>query len=285
MRATASRRAGNHQFPTSALTNGILSNDKMKEQEGKKATPQPAKSSGLFGAKMDSATRRLLTPREQWTPAQKRADKRAEDAAHAQGSIWYEQMLALLRAGDLAGAVQAITPSPGGPYVNQAVEAVARAQVQAGELLAAVATAQRLPYPDTKGEVIGAVVHVLVQRGDLVAAQWLAATVTGFRYVDVMKRIAEAQQQAGDTEAARLTLRQARERAEGFSEGDMKNGYFRSYYLSDLAKAQVQAGDVAGAIHTAQLITHQEEQGWALRAIAEGTLRWSIYAGQFRAVV
>ncbi len=113
--------------------------------------------------------------------------------------------------------------------------------------------------------------QVLLQRGDVTGAQWLAATVTGFRYVSVMKHIAAAQQQAGNVEAARRTLVQAREYAEGFSEGDMKNGYFRSYYLSDIAKAQVQVGDVAGAAYTAQLITHQEEKGWALRAIEEGT--------------
>jgi hypothetical protein len=244
-------------------------NDKTKKQEGKKVTPTSVKSPSLFGTKSDPAIVRLMTPREQWTPAQKRADKRAEAAAYAERNIWYEQLLELLRAGDLAGAVQAINPSPGGPYSNQAVEAVARAQVQAGELLAAVATAQRLPHADAKGEMIGAVVQVLVQRGDIAAAQWLAATVTGFRYVDVMKQVAAAEQQAGDMEAARHTLVQARERAKGFSEGDSRSGYFRSYYLSDIAKAQVQLGDVAGASYTAQLITHQEEQEWALRAIAE----------------
>ena len=248
----------------------MLSNE-TKKPKGKKSTPQSGENPNFLTAEPDPATLRLLTPREQWTPAQKRADKRAEDAARAQGAIWYEQLLELIRTGDLAGAVRAISPIPGGHYFSQAVEAVARAQVRAGELLAAVATAQRLPYPDQKGEVLGAVVQVLVQRGDIAAAQWLAATVTGFRYVDVMKQIAAAQQQAGDVGAARHTLVQARERAEGFSEGDMKNGYFRSYYLSDIAKAQVQAGDVAEATYTARLITHQEEQGWALRAITEGT--------------
>ena len=84
-------------------------------------------------------------------------------------------------------------------------------------------------------------------------------------------QIAEAQQQAGDTEAARRTLVQARVYAEGFGEGDSRSGFFRSYYLSEIAKAQVQVGDVAEATDTAQLITHQEERGWALRAIAEGT--------------
>jgi len=202
------------------------------------------------------------------TPAQKRAAKRAETAAYAKGLACYEQLQALLQAGDLAGAVRAINPFQAAEYHTQAIQAVALAQVQAGELLAAVATAQRLPYADAKGELIGAVVQVLVQRGDVAAAQWLAATVTGFRYVDVMKQIAAAQQQAGDMEAARRTLVQAREYAEGFSEGDMKNGYFRSYYLSDIAKAQVQVHDMAGATHTAQLITHQEEREGALRAIA-----------------
>ncbi len=245
--------------------------DKMKKQEGKKVIPKPAKSPSLFEAKTDPATVRLLTPREQWTPAQKRADKRAEAAAYARGLVAYDQVLALIGAGDLAGAVRAVTPFQGAHYFVQAIQAVAQAQVQAGELLAAVATAQRLPYADTKGDIIGTVIQALVQRDEIAAAQWLAATVTGFRYVSVMKQIATAQQQAGDVEAARRTLVQTRVYAEGFGEGDSRSGFFRSYYLSEIAKAQVRLGDVAGATDTAQLITHQEEQSWALRAIAEGT--------------
>jgi hypothetical protein len=199
------------------------------------------------------------------------AEKRAEDAARAQGLTCYEQVQALVQAGDLARAVQAINPFPSAHYFSEAIEVVARAQVQAGDLLAAVATAQRLPYADTKGEVLGTVIGVLLQRGDLVGAQWLAATVTGFRYVSVMKQIAQAQQQAGETEAARHTLVQTRAYAEGFSEGDMKNGYFRSSYLSDIVEAQLRLGDVAGATHTAQLIDRPEDQSRALRIIAELT--------------
>ncbi len=248
-------------------------NDETKKQKGEKAVPQSAKRPSFFDAKPDPATIRMITPREQWTPAQKRADKRDEDAARARGYSYYQQVQELIRTGDLAGAVRAINPFPSGHNGHshiETVQAVATAQVQAGELLAAVATAQRLPYDDTRGDLIGAVVKVLLQRGDVAGAQWLAATVTGFRYVGVMKQIAEVQQ-AGDREAAQYTLVQARERAEGFSEGDPKSGYFRSYYLSDIAKAQVQLGDVAGATHTAQLITHQEERGWAFRAIEEHT--------------
>ncbi len=243
--------------------------DENKKQKGKKGTPQSGENPGFITATPDSELLRLITPREQWTPAQKRAYKRGEGAASARGGIWYEQLLELLRTGDLTGAVQAINLFPGGDHFSPAVEAVARAQVQAGELLAAVATAQRLPYSDARGDVVGAVVKVLLHRSDVAGAQWLAATVTGFRYVSVMKQIAEAQQQAGDLEAARRTLVQARERAEEFSEGDPKNGYFRSYYLFDIAKAQVQVGDVAGATYTAQLITHQEERDGALRLVGE----------------
>lgn len=151
------------------------------------------------------------------------------------------------------------------------MRAVATAQVQAGELLAAVATAQRVGYADAKGELIGAAVQVLLQRGDIAGAQWLAATVMGLRHVYVAKMIAEAQQQAGNSEAARHTLQQAQEYAEGFSEGDMKNGYFRSYYLSDIVAAQLRLRDVAGAIHTAQLIDRAEYQSSALRKIEEYT--------------
>lgn len=202
-------------------------------------------------------------------PKQTLAEQRAEAAARAHGLTCYDQVQALIQAGDLAGAVDAITPFPSAHFFSPAIEVVARAQVQAGELLAAVATAQRLPHADTKGEVLGAVIHALLQRGDLAGAQWLAATVTGFRYVSVMKQIAQAQQQAGDAAAARRTLVQTRAYAEGFSEGDMKNGYFRSHYLSDIAEAQLRLGDVAGATLTAQLIDRPEDQRRALRIIAE----------------
>ena len=90
--------------------------------------------------------------------------------------------------------------------------------------------------------------------------------------MDVMKQIFEAQQQAGYVEAVRHSLVQAREYAEGFDEGDMKNGYFRSYYLSDIVAAQLGLGDVAGATETAQLIDRPEDQSRALRLIQELTL-------------
>jgi hypothetical protein len=239
--------------------------DKSKKQEGKKGTPQSGESPNVFAADIDPAIRRLLTPREQWTPAQIQADKHDEDAARAQGLRYYEQVRALLGAGNLTGAMQAITPFPGAHYYNEAVQAVAQAQVQAGELLAAVATAQRLSYADMKGDIIGAVIQVLLQQGDIAGAQWLAATVTGFEYVGVLKRIAEAQHQAGDTAAARRTLGQAQERAQGFGEGDMKNGYFRSYYLREVVEAQLHVGDVIGATQTAQLIDRPEYQSQALQ--------------------
>lgn len=205
------------------------------------------------------------------TPAQKRAQKRAEKVAYAWGLVCYNQVQALLQAGDLSGAVQAITPFPAAEYYDQAIQAVAVAQVQAGELLAAVATAQRMRYADARGELLGAVVQVLLQRGDVAGAQWLAATVTGFRYVDVAKQIAEAQQQGGHGQAARRTLLQAQQYAQGFSEGDVKNGYFRDYYLADIVKAQLRLDDVAGATHTAQFIDRAEYQSPALQLIADAS--------------
>lgn len=243
--------------------------DKTKKQKGKEGSPESVENPSLFDAKPDPAIVRLLTPYEQWTPAQKRADKRAEDAARAQGLVFYQQVQALLKAGDLAGAVRAINPFPSGHYYSEAVQAVALAQVQAGELLAAVANAQWLPHADTKANVLGAVIQVLLQRGDLTGAQWLAATVTGFRAVEILKQLAEAQQQAGHAEAARYTLVQARERAQGFDKGDMKNGYFRSYYLTNIVEAQLRLDDVAGATQTAQLIDEPEYQDQAARAINE----------------
>ena len=200
------------------------------------------------------------------TPAQKRAEKKAQKEAYAQGLACYEQLQVLLQAGDLPGAVRAITPFKAAEYYDEAIKAVALAQVQAGELLAATATAQRSqPY---KNEILGAVIKVLLQQGDVTGAQWLAATVTGFGYVSVMEQIAEAQHQAGGTEAAWLTLSRARESAESFYVGDIKMGYPRSYYLAHIVAAQLHVGDVAGATQTAQLIDQPDDQSRALGLIA-----------------
>ncbi len=97
----------------------------------------------------------------------------------------------------------------------------------------------------------------------------MAATVTGFQYVGIMQQLAEAQQQAGHVEAARQTLVQARERAQGFDKGDVKNGYFRSYYLTKVVEAQLRLSDVAGATQTAQFIDQPEYQDQVARAIDE----------------
>lgn len=59
-----------------------------------------------------------------------------------------------------------------------------------------------------------------------------------------MKQIAEAH----DEETAQRMLVQARGRAEGFGKSDPKSGYFRSYYLSGVARAQV--GNARGAAHS-----------------------------------
>lgn len=201
-------------------------------------------------------------------PKPTEAEQRAEEADRQAALTRYEQVQAQLRASNLPEALRMVQ-LVGSPYRDEAVKEVAHAQVQAGDLLGAVATAQGLRYADTKGEVLAAVIQVLLQRGDLAGPQWLAATVTGFGYVAIMKQIAEAQQQAGDPEAARRTLGQARERAQGFSEGDMKNGYFRSYYLGDIVAAQLRVGDVVGATQTAQLIDQPDDQHRALRLIEE----------------
>lgn len=201
-------------------------------------------------------------------PKPTKAEQLAEEVSRQEALTRYEQVQTQLRTGNLAEALQLVW-HVGSPYRDAAVKAVAQAQVQAGDLLGAVATAQGLRYADTKGEVLADVTQVLLQRGDVVGTQWLAATVTGFGYVGMMKQIAEAQQRAGDTEAARRTLVQAQQRAQGFSEGDGKNGYFRSYYLGDIVEAQLRLGDVAGATYTAQLIDRPEDQSRALRLIGE----------------
>ena len=107
-------------------------NDETKKPKGKKATPPSGESLISFIGKPDPEIVRLLTPREQWTPAQKRADKRAEAAAHARGAIWYGRVLKLLQTGDLAGAVQAIGSFPGGDQFSQSGNARQHGLLQRG---------------------------------------------------------------------------------------------------------------------------------------------------------
>lgn len=80
----------------------------MKKQEGKEATPTSAQSPSLFDAKPDPALERLLTPREQWTPAQKRAEKRAEVVRRQESLAQYGQVQAQLRAGHLPEALRMV---------------------------------------------------------------------------------------------------------------------------------------------------------------------------------
>lgn len=145
---------------------------------------------------------------------------------------------------------------------------VAQAQLQAGDLFGAVTTARGLSYPD-QDKITEAVIERLLQQGDLAGAEWVVILVAGFSCVHWLKKIAQEHQQGGQSEAARRTLVRARERAQAFGEGDMKNGYFRSYYLSNIVAAQLGLGDVAGATYTAQLIDQPEYQEQAARAINE----------------
>lgn len=241
--------------------------DKMKKQEGKEATPTSAKSPRLFDAKPDPAIERLMTPREQWTPAQKRAEKRAEVVRRQESLVQYGQVQVQLRAGNLPEALRMVW-QVGGEYRADAVTEVAQAQIQAGDLFGAVTTARGLNYP-YQDKITEAVIELLLQQGDLAGAEWVVTIVAGFSCVYWLEKIAQEQQQGGHLEAARRTLVRARERAQAFSEGDMKNGYFRSYYLSDIVVAQLGLGDVAGATQTAQLIDRPEYQEQAARAINE----------------
>lgn len=70
--------------------------DKNKKQEGKEVLPTPAESSILFDGKPDPELERMMTLREQWTPAQKIAGERAEETARAPGLLFYQQVQALL---------------------------------------------------------------------------------------------------------------------------------------------------------------------------------------------
>ncbi len=81
-----------------------------------------------------------------------------------------------------------------------------------------------------------------------------------------LRAIALAQAKAGDAESSRKTFAQAKSVAETIpaSEGFLKILHFR-----EIAKAQVLAGDVAGAKSTAQASSDSSERAGRLRAVAE----------------
>lgn len=93
-------------------------------------------------------------------------------------------------------------------------------------------------------------------QGALTAAQRLAPALRHtLSYPAAMLELAEAQQRAGQGDAARRTLRTAQRRIRHFYEGDIKNGYPRAYYLTLVAEAQVQLHDPANAATTLASIT------------------------------
>ena len=203
------------------------------------------------------------------TPAQKRAEQEAEAAAYAQGAAEYEQVQALLKQGHLAEAQRVARTVTGVDHRNTAIKAVALAQVQAGDLPAAIATSRPISYTNSREEVVEAVIKVLLTQGEVVAALLLAATVVGFGYVSIHELIATTQQQLGHAEAARRTLLLARDYAHSIDLENAIDGYYQSFYLGHVAKAQVRLGDVTGAIQTAHLINEPNTRQATLEAIGQ----------------
>ncbi|MGI4872851.1 MAG: hypothetical protein ACRYFX_16960 [Janthinobacterium lividum] len=198
-----------------------------------------------------------LSPK--YAPAKERAQRRAEEAACQEALVYYEQVQAQLQVGAITQALLTIQQMPNPCYLDRAVQAVAMAQARAGTLLGALETAQRFDYRDTREQLVAEVIRVLLQQDDLSGAQLLTATVKGYSYVNLLCSLAEAQQQAGQAEAAQHTLLKARKRAQGFYEGDSKNGYPRDYYLLPIVQCHLRLNDVAGATQTAQDIRYSPD--------------------------
>lgn len=107
-------------------------------------------------------------------------------------------------------------------------------------------------------------------KGAIASAQRLARNLKAtFTYPSAMIAVAEAQHQAGQTEAAYRTLVTAQRRVQHFYEGDHWNGYPRANYLLDIVQAQVALGDAAGAAQTAQTITTPDYRIQALQATGQ----------------
>jgi hypothetical protein len=191
----------------------------------------------------------------------------AQAAEHA-ASLLYQQVLTLLRQGDIAGAQRAIAQITHPDYASRARQQTAKAQVQAGDLAGAEATAQAMPYWDTRGEEVGKIAQAYLTRGDVAKAQQLAATLrSAYAWPGLMEAIAQAQVRAGAAREARATLAAAQQHVQTWSGGDHWNGYPREEALCQLVRAQMRLGDVTGATQTARSIARPEYQSQALKTI------------------
>ncbi len=78
-------------------------------------------------------------------PKPTKAEQRAEDAARAQGLSHYEQVQALVQAGDLAGAGRAI---------NSYLSDIVTAQLRLGDVAGASHTAQLIDRPEGQSQAL-----------------------------------------------------------------------------------------------------------------------------------
>jgi hypothetical protein len=124
------------------------------------------------------------------------------------------------------------------------------------------------PTPPNAQDLILAKLRAKLAQAAFAPAQRLARTLRNtYYYPSAMIELAKAQQQAGQLDAARRTLRRAQRHIQGFYEGDFKMGYPRADYLTQVAEAQVQLHDLPSAATTLASILPLQERERAMRHV------------------
>lgn len=220
---------------------------------------------------------------------------------HGQGrsTIYGDVFKAQVLAGDLAGAeaaaVKIATQSKKGrPLTLAAYEGIAEGQAEAGDVPGAKATAAKIADADTRAWVEAEIAIQQAKAGDVIGAK---ATVSQIGNKDAKAwaypRIAQAQAKAGDVPGAQATVTKIRDKPRrvkvfcAIGQAQVKAGdlvaAIRSFDLAaeaaapikerderrsalfEVAKARMEAGDVAGAKAMAAPFI----QGWVYRTIAK----------------
>jgi tetratricopeptide (TPR) repeat protein len=181
------------------------------------------------------------------------------------------------KAGDISGAQKtwasaieaaSLIQSSGGK--DEVQSWVAKAQAEAGDIGGAQKTADLIQDAYRKSRTQVDIATVQTKAGDIASAKMTLASAlkTAELIQDPRAKssadvsIAEAQSEAGDTMGAQKTL------ATGLKTANFDADDLREFHLIEFSKAQAHAGDFAGALKTADLITDATHKYYALSSIA-----------------
>jgi S1-C subfamily serine protease len=149
---------------------------------------------------------------------------------------------------------------------------IAKARAEMGDLVGALATARQIVFEDWRAEALAGLARAQAQAGDRQgAAQTFAealATARGIsdatERVQALAKVARGQAQAGDHQGSVRTFAEAKAAVREIG----GEAWRRDRRFVDIAKAQVEAGDITGALATAHGIGDEVERADGLFHIA-----------------